>query len=71
MLVKVTYDKLRLYRLYKECYRVEQYCKIHMSFAHRSSLAKIRCGVAPLRIETGRYENLPVHKKQTQCQNDI
>jgi len=35
-----------------------------MSFAHRSSLAKFRCGVAPLRIETGRYEKLPVHERK-------
>ena len=38
-------NKLILYMLYKDCYRVEQYCKIHMSFAHRSSLAKFRCGL--------------------------
>jgi hypothetical protein len=24
---------------------------------YRSAFAKFRCGVAPLRIETGRYEN--------------
>ena len=26
---------------------------------HRSALAKFRCGVAPLKIETGRYERIP------------
>ena len=30
----------------------------------RSALAKFRCGVAPLRIETGRYENLPLHDRK-------
>ena len=29
-----------------------------MSRAHRSSYAKFRCGVAPIRVETGRYERL-------------
>ena len=29
-----------------------------MSRVHRSSFAKFRLGVAPLRIETGRYEGL-------------
>ena len=29
-----------------------------MSRAHRSAYAKFRCGVAPIRIETGRYERL-------------
>ena len=27
-----------------------------MSRGHRSALAKFRCGIAPLRIETGRYK---------------
>jgi len=35
-----------------------------MTFAHRSSLAKFRCGVAPLRTETGRYKYLPVHERK-------
>ena len=29
-----------------------------MSRAQRSSYAKFRCGVAPIRVETGRYERL-------------
>ena len=29
-----------------------------MSKSHRSAYAKFRCGVAPIRIETGRYERL-------------
>ena len=31
----------------------------YMPLRHRSAFAKFRCGVAPLRIETGRYENKP------------
>ena len=43
--------------LFKEVYETEPYVKNHiMSRAKRSSLAKFRCGVAPLRIETGRCE---------------
>ena len=30
-----------------------------LPLAHRSAFAKFRCGVAPLRLETGRYEGLP------------
>ena len=26
-------------------------------------LAKFRCGVAPIRVETGRYVNIPFHKR--------
>ena len=28
--------------------------------SHRSALSRFRCGVAPIRLETGRYERLPV-----------
>ena len=31
---------------------------MHMSSSHRSVFAKLRCGVAPIRLETGRYEGL-------------
>ena len=26
-------------------------------------MAKFRCGVAPIRVETGRYENIPFHER--------
>jgi len=51
-------NKLRTYRIFKDTYQVERYCKMNLPFPHRSALAKFRCGVAPLRLETGRYENL-------------
>ena len=31
-----------------------------MPLSHRATFAKFRCGVAPIRIETGRFENLDV-----------
>ena len=34
-----------------------------MNKSYRSSFAKFRCGVAPIRLETGRYENLPVNAR--------
>lgn len=51
-------NKLRKYRLFKVQFETEQYCKTIMPRAHRSAFAKFRTGVAPLRIETGRYEGL-------------
>ena len=39
-------------------FNVEQYCKIIMPPSHRAAFSKFRCGVAPIRIETGRYEGL-------------
>lgn len=51
-------NKLRTYRLFKSNFEVERYCKIILPLQHRSAFARFRCGVAPLRIETGRYENI-------------
>ena len=46
-----------------------------MSFHQRNALAKARCGVAPICIETGRYENgkyLPVDQRFCQvCSEDV
>ena len=39
---------------------------------HRSAFAKFRCGVAPIRIETGRYEGLDVNSRTCPlCKNGI
>ena len=43
-----TGNKLRKYKLLKDDYRAEQYCKILMSKSHRAAFAKFRAGVAPL-----------------------
>ena len=51
-------NKLRTYRLFKTDFATEDYCKIPLPYGHRSAFAKFRCGVAPLRVETGRYENV-------------
>ena len=39
------------------------YCKIALPFSHRSAFAKIRCGIAPLRMETACFENLLVEEQ--------
>ena len=51
-------NKLRIYSKYKQEFQSETYLECSMSRAHRSSYAKFRCGVAPIRVETGRYERL-------------
>ena len=56
-------NKLRTYRLFKSRYEVEEYCKLFLPVRHRSAFAKFRCGVAPIKIETGRYENLDVNQR--------
>ena len=44
--------------LFKDCPMVEKICK---PFNHRS--AKLRCGVAPIKLETGRFENLDLQTR--------
>jgi hypothetical protein len=56
-------NKLRTYRLFKNSFETEIYCKIALPFSHQSAFAKFRCGVAPLRIETGRFENLRIEER--------
>ena len=51
-------NKLRMYKLIKSRFVAENYCKIILPPRHRAAFSKFRCGVAPLRIETGRYEGL-------------
>ena len=52
-------NKLRTYRTFKSVYQTENYLNCIMPKCHRSAYAKFRCGVAPIRLETGRYERLP------------
>lgn len=52
--------KLRTYRLFKSEYTCENYVSMIMSKSLRSFIAQLRCGVLPLRIETGRFRNLAV-----------
>ncbi len=61
-------NKLRTYRLFKHEPKCEQYVKIIMPKKYRSALAKFRAGVAPIRIETGRYENPPLPAEERICQ---
>ena len=56
-------NKLRTYCLYKKDYVTEKYCKLIMPHRHRSAFCKFRCGVAPLRIETGRFEGLALENR--------
>ena len=52
-------NKLHSYKTLKQNYIIENYCKIILPVRHRAAFSKFRCGVAPIRIETGRYESLP------------
>jgi hypothetical protein len=60
-------NKLSTCRLLKSSYDTELYCKLQGPYCHRSALSKFRCGVAPLRIETVRYTNMPVAERVCPC----
>ena len=51
-------NKLRTYKLFKQVLKTENYCNMIIPRSHRSAFSRFRCGVAPIRIETGRYERL-------------
>lgn len=57
------HNKLRIYKKFKYEFGIENYCKIILPLQHRSAFAKFRSGVAPIRIETGRYENINVNER--------
>ena len=56
-------NKLRKYKLFKSEYGVENCCKVLVPFKDRSAFAKFRFGVAPIRLETDRYENIKLERK--------
>lgn len=60
-------NKLRTYKLFKDTYGVEHYVQCVMPTPHRSAFAKFRCGVAPIRLETGRYERLSEQERTCFC----
>ena len=56
-------NKLQVYRNIKATYSSEHYLNLPLNRNHRSAYVKFRCGIAPLRIETGRYENVPHNER--------
>ena len=56
-------NKLRTYNTFKHHFTSELYVYMVMPRAHRSAYAKFRCGTAPIKLETGRYEGLAVEDR--------
>ena len=56
-------NKLRTYSLFKSEYATEQYLSYFIPRLHRSAYAKFCCGVAPIHLETGRYERIPLESR--------
>ena len=65
-------SKLRLYRTFKDQYSVATYCNINLTRAQKALVAKIRLGIFPINVETGRYSGKPSHeRKYLKCQDDL
>ena len=64
--------KLRTYNTFKTEFKTEQCLLSSLSKPERSQLAQLRCGVLPLRVETGRYVGLALNERLcTVCQNRV
>ncbi len=64
------HNKQRTYCTFKQSFSTEPYLRL-LNKSHRSALAKFRCGVAPICIETGHYEQLALNDRQCiLCQAD-
>ena len=59
-------SKLRTYITFKTEYNTEDYVKAYLPKQERSFLAQLRCGVLPLRIETGRFSGLKPEERVCQ-----
>ncbi len=49
------WNKLWTYQSFKHAFGSEPYLQTVLNKKHRSFLAKLQCGLAPLHIETGHY----------------
>ena len=50
--------KLYLLQQYKTEFAIETYCKFNLKRSQRSLIAKLRLGILPIYIETGRYNRI-------------
>ncbi|CAG2206578.1 unnamed protein product [Mytilus edulis] len=65
-------NKLRTYRTFKTSLHTEEYMHKVIVPSHRRAYAQFRCGVAPIRLETGRFERLPVQQRTCEtCKNIV
>ena len=55
--------KLRSYVLFKTDANVESYVNKAFDRQKRSYVAQLRCGILPLKIETGRFKRLPIEQR--------
>ena len=54
---------LTSYNTFKTTFEAETYVRANLPRTQRRALAQFRAGVAPLALETGRYQGLPVRER--------
>lgn len=55
--------KLRTYVTFKQNVQLEPYVTMNITKQEQSLMAQFRCGILPLRVETGRYRNEPLPER--------
>ena len=64
--------KLRTYIQFKSEIDTEEYVSSFLPKGCRSVCAKLRCGILPLRIETGRYDGVALEKRSCEfCSENV
>ena len=58
-----TKPKLRTYVTFKSFFNTENYVKFCRNSQDRSQVARTRLGILPIKVETGRYKNIPTNEK--------
>lgn len=56
-------SKLRTFVIFKTVFGRENYLFLDMPKYLRSTLAQFRCGIIPIRIETGRFQGEPIEER--------
>jgi len=64
--------KLRTYARIKTNFEVEKYVLLNLDRHQRSNLAQLRCGILPLQVELGRFNNVKLEDRLCQlCNNNV
>ena len=66
---QVNGNKLRTYRTFKKCLAPEKYLNLNIPKPQRTPFVKLRCGVLPLEIETGRYYKVELENRKCKLCN--
>ncbi len=57
---------------FKQEYGTEHYVQVVTNRQHRAALSQFRCGVLPLKVETVRFQDIPVEDRVcTMCEENV